>query len=1058
MAIQFIRAGEPGSPAQDITSISASPDQPEPVTFDVVYDTKNDDGTGTAVAEQLSGIQFFTHFDDTELDLVSVTEVLQTGLSVELGIGVDPSSPNSLLDDTEDRDNNAETNKTIQGQWVSAASTWTGDETQPQVLYRLTFDVLDAFDGTSINFSVVDTSPGSGFDSQSLTLELAEAGITVNPTTGLTTTEAGGTATFTVVLDSQPSANVTIPVTSSDATEGTVDVSELVFTADNWDTARTVTVTGVDDSIVDGPQAYTIQLGTPTSTDAAYAAIDPADVAVTNADNDTAGITVNPTEGLTTSEEGGTAEFTVVLNTQPTADVTIAVSSSDPSEGTVSTELLTFTTENWDTAQTVTVTGVDDSVDDDDQSYTVQVGPLASDDELYQGIDASDVAVTNTDNDTAGITVAPTTGLTTREDGGTAEFTVVLDSQPTADVAIALSSSNTAEGTVSTELLTFTAENWDTPQTVTVTGVADDVEDGDQAYTVQLAAATSDDAKYNELDPADVTVTNVDVINAPPEPQDDTARAFFNEPLTIPAADLLANDTDPDGDTLTVTAVGNPANGTVQLNGNNVVFTPQTGFTGDASFEYTVSDGTETATATVAVTVNPTPGVTVNPTGGLVTTEARGTATFTVVLDSPPIANVSIGVSSDDDTEGTVSVNQLVFTPANWDTPQTVTVRGIGDFGRVDGNQTYNVVLDPTVSDDPAFVNIDPADVSVTNRDLDVPPPPIPEPQNTAPTISDIGDQNTIANTSTGAIAFTVNDAETTANNLTVTATSSNLDLVRNQDIVFGGEGERRTIQLTPVEGQSGSTTVTVTVSDGSLRTTDTFDLDVIPVNLTGEVDTLRGGDGADTFVLGETRPPAAISSATFDNFVTQPSEEFPNEFFGTDNKDIIVGSASDETLLGFQGDDFLNGQGGGDTLFGGQQNDTLVGNQQNDILSGNKDNDNLFGDEGNDTLFGGQQNDTLVGGAGNDELWGDKGDDVLYGVEGEGYSLVNDFEPNVDIIELSGTVADYQLGDLPEGFTNATAIYRVNSETAGSEIGLVAILEGVTDVSLEDSNIFSFV
>ncbi|MEB3884517.1 Ig-like domain-containing protein, partial [Lyngbya sp. CCY1209] len=877
-----------------------------------------------------------------------------------------------------------------------------------------------------------------------------------------TTTEDGGTAEFTVVLNTQPTADVAIALSSSNTAEGTVSTELLTFTPENWDTAQTVTVTGVADDVVDGDQAYTVALAAATSDDANYEGIDPDDVTVTNQDVVAGSVTVTPTEGLTTTEAGGTATFTVVLDRQPTADVTVPIASSDPSEGTASPASLTFTPDNWDTAQTVTVTGVDDPVDDDDQPYTVQVGPLTSDDELYQGIDPGDVAVTNTDDDTAGITVVPTTGLTTTEEGGTAEFTVVLDSQPTADVAIALSSSNTAEGTVSTELLTFTAENWDTPQTVTVTGVADEVVDGDQAYTVALAAATSDDAKYNELDPTDVAVTNVDVINAPPEPQDDTARAFFNEPLTIPAATLLANDTDPDGDTLTVTAVGNPASGTVQLNGNNVVFTPQTGFTGNASFEYTVSDGTETATATVAVAVNPTPGVTVDPTSGLVTTEAGGTATFTVVLDSPPIANVSIGVSSDDDTEGTVSVNQLVFTPANWDTPQTVTVRGIGDFGRVDRDQTYNVVLDPTVSDDPAFVNIDPADVSVTNRDLDVVPVPLPPrpptPQNTPPTISDIGDQNAIANSSTGAIAFTVNDAETTANNLTVTATSSNLDLVRNQDIVFGGEGERRTIQLTPVEGQSGSTTVTVTVSDGSLRTTDTFDLDVIPVNLTGEVDTLRGGDGADTFVLGETRPPAAISSATFDNFVTQPSEEFPGQFFGSDNTDVIIGSASDETLLGFQGDDFLNGQGGGDTLFGGQQNDTLVGNQQNDILSGNKDNDNLFGGDGNDTLFGGQQNDTLVGGAGNDELWGDKNNDVLYGVEGEGYSLVNDFEPNVDIIELSGTVADYQLGDLPEGFTNATAIYRITSETAGSDIGLVAILEGVTDVSLEDSNIFSFV
>ena len=52
-------------------------------------------------------------------------------------------------------------------------------------------------------------------------------------------------------------------------------------------------------------------------------------MSVTNTDNDTAGITVTPTSGLTTTEAGGTATFTVVLNSQPTADVTIGVSSSD---------------------------------------------------------------------------------------------------------------------------------------------------------------------------------------------------------------------------------------------------------------------------------------------------------------------------------------------------------------------------------------------------------------------------------------------------------------------------------------------------------------------------------------------------------------------------------------------------------------------------------------------------------------------------------------------------------------------------------------------------------
>ena len=159
---------------------------------------------------------------------------------------------------------------------------------------------------------------------------------------------------------------MTIALSSSDTTEGTVSPASLTFTTANWNVAQTVTVTGVDDALDDGDVAYTIVTAAATSTDATYNGVNAADVAVTNTDNDAAGITVTPTAGLTTTEAGGTATFTVVLNTQPTADVTIALSSSDTTEGTVSPASLTFTTANWNVAQTVTVTGVDDAVDDGD--------------------------------------------------------------------------------------------------------------------------------------------------------------------------------------------------------------------------------------------------------------------------------------------------------------------------------------------------------------------------------------------------------------------------------------------------------------------------------------------------------------------------------------------------------------------------------------------------------------------------------------------------------------------------------------------------------------------
>src|SRR5258705_451576 len=113
-----------------------------------------------------------------------------------------------------------------------------------------------------------------------------EAGITVAPTAGLLTSEAGSTATFSVVLNSQPTADVVISVASSDATEGTVSVSTLAFTVANWNAPQTVTVTGVDDQVQDGAIAYSVVPGAAASCDPIYSGIDPADVALSNIDKD----------------------------------------------------------------------------------------------------------------------------------------------------------------------------------------------------------------------------------------------------------------------------------------------------------------------------------------------------------------------------------------------------------------------------------------------------------------------------------------------------------------------------------------------------------------------------------------------------------------------------------------------------------------------------------------------------------------------------------------------------------------------------------------------------
>jgi Ca2+-binding RTX toxin-like protein len=121
--------------------------------------------------------------------------------------------------------------------------------------------------------------------SETLNWQLTSPGVTVTPTTGLQTTEVGGTANFTVVLNSQPTADVTINLTSSAPTEGKVPAS-VTFSTANWFTPQTVTVQGVDDKVKDGNVAYTIQTKS-ASADTAYTAIDPADVSILNIDNET---------------------------------------------------------------------------------------------------------------------------------------------------------------------------------------------------------------------------------------------------------------------------------------------------------------------------------------------------------------------------------------------------------------------------------------------------------------------------------------------------------------------------------------------------------------------------------------------------------------------------------------------------------------------------------------------------------------------------------------------------------------------------------------------------
>ena len=130
-------------------------------------------------------------------------------------------------------------------------------------------------------------------------------GISVTPTSGLVTTEGGGTAAFQVKLESEPISDVIIPLRSSYPSEGTADTRALSFTPDDWEVAQTVMVTGMNDSEEDGARRYAIVLERAQSRDRFYDGFDPDDVSLINQDNDPEPDTPSPGPMPPQGEEAG---------------------------------------------------------------------------------------------------------------------------------------------------------------------------------------------------------------------------------------------------------------------------------------------------------------------------------------------------------------------------------------------------------------------------------------------------------------------------------------------------------------------------------------------------------------------------------------------------------------------------------------------------------------------------------------------------------------------------------------------------------------------------------
>jgi hypothetical protein len=617
--------------------------------------------------------------------------------------------------------------------------------------------VMDGDQVTAVTVSVNDAASDDAFDplpDQSVLVTTRDndaAGFTVSESGGSTiVSESGTTDEFTVVLDVQPSSDVVFSVSAPANDEATVGPTSLTFTPSNWAAPQSVTVTGVDDALLDGNQVTPVTISVvDASSDDAFDGLADQVVSVTTTDDEgSASYTVSPTTlSVPEATPGNTRNFSVALGSKPASNVVFTVVSANSAEATVSPASLTYTQGNWSTSQTVTVTAVDDAVADGDQIVVVTVAvDDPSSDDAYDALADQTVTVTTVDNDAVGFTVVESGGGTVVSEAGTVDgFTVVLDAKPASNVVLGVASADLGEVTVSLDSLTFTPGSWSTPQNVTVTGIDDQIQDGNQltAVTVSVRDGSSDDA-FDPLPDTTVSVTTVD--------NDAVGFSVSGGPITVAESgpdhtgtfDVVL-DAEPASDV--VFDVSSYDAAVASVSPPNLTFTPVNWSTPQSvtvtGVDDAVVDGAQVTTVTVSVNdgdsdnaFDPLPDEVVNVetlddevagftvSGGpiLVNEQAPGnTGTFQVVLTAQPLSNVVLDMSSDDPSEAAVSPTTLTFTPSNWSTPQAVTVTGVDDPD-VDGDALSFVTI--SVNDAGSANAFDPLPnqtVSVTTADDDTP-------------------------------------------------------------------------------------------------------------------------------------------------------------------------------------------------------------------------------------------------------------------------------------------------------------------------------------------------
>ena len=494
-------------------------------------------------------------------------------------------------------------------------------------------------------------------------------------------------ATYTVKLSTEPTTAVIVTITGHAGSDLTLDKTELTFTTSTWSTAQTITVEAGGDDDAENDTATLVH----TAAGGDYAGL-ASSLEVTTNDDDTK--TFQDGDGTLgdstlTVAEGGSSTHSVRLSSEPTDTVTVTITGHAGTDLSLNTASLTFTTANWNTAQTVTV-----SADQDDDAVNDEVTlTLTGAGGNYAGVTA-DLVVTVTDDDEVGLVFDPDT--VTVAEGGSSSYTVKLASEPTAQVTVAITGDEDTDLTLGADSLAFDASTWNTAQTVTVAAGQDTDGTNDTATLTHEASGgdytgvsgtvtvnTTDD----ETPPTAITLTaNPDSVaeNGGAETVTVTAEidgsVVFTEARTVTVS--VADDT-----------AASPADYAVVANFDIAIAAGAASGTGsftlkpvdDAVVESTetidvtgTSDGLAVTGDEISITDNDaTLGLVIAP-YPLYLDEGES-APYTVRLASEPTGNVTVYISGVLDEVLTLDKSRLTFTPANWRQTQTVTVTGTHD-------------------------------------------------------------------------------------------------------------------------------------------------------------------------------------------------------------------------------------------------------------------------------------------------------------------------------------------------------------------------------------------